>query len=65
MLNFEKNSKSIYVDFDFILTRVGMWEGISRPGPGRDGIDGKKREILISGDIQMERPKSVENPTEY
>ena len=24
-----------------VLPRVGMWEGISRPGNGRDGIGGK------------------------
>ena len=23
------------------VTRVGMWEGISRPGNGRDGMGGK------------------------
>ena len=27
--------------FLYIRTRVGMWEGISRPGNGRDGIGGK------------------------
>ena len=42
-----------------------MWEGISRPGPERDGIGGKKREILIPENIQIEKPKSVENPAEY
>ena len=24
-----------------VQTRVGMWEGISRPGNGRDGMGGK------------------------
>ena len=39
-----------------------MWEGISRPGPGRDGIGGKEREILVPGDVQVERPKAIGNP---
>ena len=39
-----------------------MWEGISRPGPGRDGMGGKEREILVPGDVQVEGPKSVGNP---
>ena len=42
-----------------------MWEGISRPGNGRDGIGGKKREILVFKDVQVKRPKSVENPAKY
>ena len=28
-----------------------MWEGISRPGNGRDGIGGKEIKILIPGDV--------------
>ena len=49
----------------FIYIRVGMWEGISRPGNGRDGIDGKKKEILVPGDVQVEEPKSIENSAKY
>ena len=45
--------------------RVGIWEGISRPGNEKDGIGGKKREILVPGDVQVEGPKSVENPAGY
>ena len=39
-----------------------MWEGISRPGPGRDGMGGKEREILVPGDVQVEGPKAIGNP---
>ena len=35
-------------------TRVEIWEGISRPGNGRDGIGGKNPLFLISGDIPGE-----------
>ena len=40
-----------------------MWEGISRPGNERDGIDEKKIKILISGDVLREGPKAFENPS--
>ena len=40
-----------------------MWEGISRPGNGRDGIGGKNPRFLISGDIPGERSKAVGNPS--
>ena len=39
-----------------------MWEGISRPGNGRDGIGGKKIKILVPGDIPGEGQRSAGNP---
>ena len=41
-----------------------MWEGISRPGNGRDGIDGKEIKILVPEDVPGERPKASENSSE-
>ena len=39
-----------------------MWEGISRPGNGRDGIGGKDPRFLIPRDVPGEGPKTVGNP---
>ena len=39
-----------------------MWEGISRPGNGRDGMDGKDPRFLVPGDVPGEGPRSAENP---
>ena len=39
-----------------------MWEGISRPGNGRDGIGEKNPRFLIPGDVPGEEPKAVGNP---
>ena len=40
-----------------------MWEGISRPGNGRDGIDGKKIKISVPEDVPGEGPKASGNPS--
>ena len=42
-----------------------MWEGISRPGNGRDGMGGKDPRFLIPGDVPGERPKATGNPAGY
>ena len=39
-----------------------MWEGISRPGNGRDGIGGKDPRFLVPGDVPGERQRSAGNP---
>ena len=39
-----------------------MWEGISRPGNGRDGIDGKEIKISVPGDVPGEGRRSAGNP---
>ena len=39
-----------------------MWEGISRPGNGRDGIDGKDPRFLVPGDVPGEGQRSAGNP---
>ena len=39
-----------------------MWEGISRPGNGRDGIGGKDPLFLISKDVPGEGQRSARNP---
>ena len=39
-----------------------MWEGISRPGNGRNGIGGKEIKISVPGDVPGERQKSAGNP---
>ena len=39
-----------------------MWEGISRPGNGRNGIGGKDPRFLVPGDVPGERPKATGNP---
>ena len=39
-----------------------MWEGISRPGNGRDGIGGKEIKILVPGDVPGEGQRSAGNP---
>ena len=39
-----------------------MWEGISRPGNGRDGIGGKDPRFLVPRDVPGEGPKTVGNP---
>ena len=39
-----------------------MWEGISRPENGKNGIDGKNLRFLISEDVPGEGPKTVKNP---
>ena len=41
-----------------------MWEGISRPGNGRDGIGGKNPRFLIPRDVPGEGPKVTGNPIE-
>ena len=40
-----------------------MWEGISRPGNGRDGMSGKKIKILVPEDVPGEGPKASGNPS--
>ena len=42
-----------------------MWEGISRPGNGRDGMGGKDPRFLVPGDIPGEGPKATRNPAGY
>ena len=42
--------------------RVGMWEGISRPGNGRDGIGGKNPLFLIFRRRPEERTKGHREP---
>ena len=39
-----------------------MWEEISRPGNGRDGMGGKEIKILVPGDVPGEGPRSAGNP---
>ena len=39
-----------------------MWEGISRPGNGRDGMGGKKIKISVPENVPGERRRSAENP---
>ena len=39
-----------------------MWEGISRPGNGRDGMGGKNPQFLVPEDVPGEGPKAVGNP---
>ena len=40
-----------------------MWEGISRPGNGRDGIDGKDPRFLVPENVPGEGLKAVGNPS--
>ena len=40
-----------------------MWEGISRPGNGRDGMGGKDPRFLVPGDVPGERQRSTGNPS--
>ena len=40
-----------------------MWEGISRPGNGKDGMGGKEIKILVPGDVPGEGPRSAGNPS--
>ena len=40
-----------------------MWEGISRPGNGRDGIGGKDPRFLIPEDVPGEGQRLAGNPT--
>ena len=40
-----------------------MWEGISRPGNGRDGIGGKDPRFLVPEDVPGEGPKAIGNPS--
>ena len=44
-----------------LYSRVGMWEGISRPGNERDGIGGKDPRFLIPGDIPGEGQRLARN----
>ena len=39
-----------------------MWEGISRPGNGRDGIGGKDPRFLVPEDVPGEGQRSTGNP---
>ena len=39
-----------------------MWEGISRPGNGRDGMGGKEIKISVPGDVPGEGRRSAGNP---
>ena len=39
-----------------------MWEGISRPGNGRDGMGGKDPRFLVPGDVPEEGQRSAGNP---
>ena len=39
-----------------------MWEGISRPGNGKNEIGGKKIKISVSKDVPREGRRSVGNP---
>ena len=43
-------------------TRVGIWEGISRPGNGRDGIGEKKIKISVSEGRPGEKTKGLREP---
>ena len=45
-----------------LYIRVGMWEGISRPGNGRDEIGGKEIKISVPGDVPGEKQRSAGNP---
>ena len=40
-----------------------MWEGISRPGNGRDGMGGKEIKISVPGDVPGEGRRSAGNPS--
>ena len=39
-----------------------MWEGISRPGNGRDGIGGKEIKISVPGGYPGGRTKGLREP---
>ena len=39
-----------------------MWEGISRPGNGRDGMGGKDPSFSVPGDVPGEGQRSTGNP---
>ena len=39
-----------------------MWEGISRPGNGRDRMGGKDPRFLVPGDVPGEGQRSAGNP---
>ena len=41
-----------------------MWEGISRPGNGRNGIGEKKIKISVSEEYLGERTKGLREPAE-
>ena len=40
-----------------------MWEGISRPGNGRDGMGGKEIKILVPEDVPGKGRRSAGNPS--
>ena len=40
-----------------------MWEGISRPGNGKDGINGKDPRFLVPENVPREGQRSAGNPS--
>ena len=45
-----------------VIIRVGMWEGISRPGNGRDGMGGKEIKISVPRGRPGGRTKGLREP---